>query len=136
VERGLEQVRARAVAPLDAVRRAWAQLEAAAPLGVEQRAEHARRVEVGQAEPVDRPVASDQGHGASITDGGVIADRRIAARLPGHFRPGARARVEWLVVGGAIRPRAGVPGPFPDLSALVDAVGHDVHDVTGEKPTA
>jgi hypothetical protein len=53
-------------------------VEAAAAVAVEQRAEHARRVEIRQAEPVDRPVVGDERDRAPVADRAVVTDRRVA----------------------------------------------------------
>ena len=52
--------------------------EAAALLGVENRAERARGVEIWQAQPVQRPVARHQGHRAPVANRCVVAKRDIA----------------------------------------------------------
>ena len=96
MERRLKHVRARPVLPLDAVRLARSQLEAAAPLGVKQRREQARRIEVRHAQPVDCSVTSDQRHGPAIADRSVIADRRIPARPHAPFRLNPSGHTEWI----------------------------------------
>ena len=62
-----------------------------AGVAVEQRAEGARRVEAGEAEPLDRAVVGDEGGGVAIGEEPVAADRRkavvrrrsrVAAKLP------------------------------------------------------
>jgi hypothetical protein len=50
----------------------------AAATPVEDRAEHARRVEVGAAVPVDRPVRADQRGRVQVADDPVLGDRQIA----------------------------------------------------------
>jgi hypothetical protein len=54
--------------------------EPPAPLRVEQRREHARRVKTRRAIPVDRPVGRDQRDRVEIADHPVLGDRRIGPR--------------------------------------------------------
>src|SRR6185437_8872706 len=61
--------------------------EAAAPPHIEQGTEHARRVQVRQREPVDRPVVSHQCHRPPITDRGIGPQRCVTSASPG-WRPG------------------------------------------------
>ena len=68
----------------------------ASGLPVEQAAEHARRVEPGHAEPVDRPIGGDKRAGVAVRQERVIGDRRerrwcgrtlllrFSVRLPGR----------------------------------------------------
>src|SRR5262249_50036533 len=51
--------------------------ETAAPV-VEDGSEDAGRVEVGQAEPVDRAVEPDEGRGVEVADDRVVLDGQIA----------------------------------------------------------
>ena len=44
---------------------------------VQNRAEHARRVEVRQAEPVERAVLADEGGGPQVADDAVVFDRLV-----------------------------------------------------------
>ena len=74
----LEDVRVLEVRALRLERLDRLQLEAAAALGVEDPAEDRRRVDVGRAEPVDRPVAGDERARAPVADHRVVADRRVA----------------------------------------------------------
>ena len=55
-------------------------LEAAAALGVEERREHRRRVEGGEAEEVDRAVLAHQRHRVEVADDAVVLDGRVATR--------------------------------------------------------
>ena len=45
-------------------------------VGAEQPGEAGRRVELGEAEPVERPVDADQRGGVPVADGGVVLDRQ------------------------------------------------------------
>ena len=56
--------------------------EVAALLGIEQRCEHARRIEPGTAEEVDRSVGCHQRRRLQVTDEAVITDVRIAVQSP------------------------------------------------------
>src|SRR5205809_7218557 len=49
-------------------------------LAVEQAAEHARRVEARDAEPVDRAVGRDQRSGVAVGEERVVRDRRKGRR--------------------------------------------------------
>ena len=49
-------------------------------VGVEDRPEHAGRVEPRQAEPIDRPVQADQGGAVHVPDDAVVLDRLVAHR--------------------------------------------------------
>jgi hypothetical protein len=77
LELGLEHERVAAVrtshAP-DLARRG--QTPATVVGGTQQRGEAGGRVETGQAEPVDRAVAADQGGGLAVTDERVVLDRQ------------------------------------------------------------
>lgn len=53
--------------------------ESAAALGVEYGGEDAGGVEVGQAQPVDRPIQSHQRDRAAVADDRIVPERRIAA---------------------------------------------------------
>src|SRR5581483_6971247 len=55
--------------------------EAPALVGVEERPEHAGRVEARQAQPIDRPVQADQGGAVHVADDAVVLDRFVAHRL-------------------------------------------------------
>ena len=97
---------------------------------VEQRAEHARRVEARNAEPVDRPVGGDQRTGVAVGQEGVVRDRREGRRRGGALRlrvgaglcgrvgdPSARVLIalstrRYPAVAGPARP-AGRPGGSP-----------------------
>ena len=75
---GLQHV---GVGQVAACGREWSlgsQGEAAALLGVENRAERARGVEIWEAQPVQRPVARHQGHRAPVANRCVVAKRDIA----------------------------------------------------------
>ena len=60
-------------------------LEASAALRVDEGGEDRRRVEVGQAEEVDRSVHAHQGDGVEVADDAVFPDGGVATR----HRPGA-----------------------------------------------
>ena len=77
-EGGFEDVGARQVAAGRVERNRGLQLEAAAAVSVEDGGEHARRVEVRQTQPVDRPVARDQRRRPAVADQGVVLDRSVA----------------------------------------------------------
>ncbi len=77
-EDGFEDVRALAVAALGLESLHGLEPEGAAALGVEDAREDARRVDVGEAEPVDRAVARDERAGTAVADQGVFADRGVA----------------------------------------------------------
>ena len=79
-ERGLQHVGVGQIASLHLRGDVGLQLEASAAIGVEDRREHAGRIEVGQAQPVDRPVACDQRDGPAVPDRGVVTDRDVASR--------------------------------------------------------
>ena len=92
-------------------RRHRRQREAAAPAVVQQRREHAGRVEPGAAEPVDRPVGRDERGALQIADQSVVCDGRIAhvgllaatARTPS--RPSGRLHGPWRLSGSnAVKP--------------------------------
>ena len=90
----LEDVRIVEVAPLGLERGGRLEPERAAALGVQDPREHRRRVEVRQAEPVDRAVPGDQRGGPPVADERVLADRGVAVdalHRPGFWRS-ARSR--------------------------------------------
>ena len=76
----LEDVGARLVAPssgnVDAV---WSHAERTGA-AIEQRTEHARPVEAGQAEPFDRAVGRDERAGMAVGEERVVGDRRERVR--------------------------------------------------------
>ena len=82
----LEHVGIRQVAPLRAEGDGRREQQAAAPLLVEKGAEHAWRVEVRQAEPVDRSVACDQRGRAAVADHAVVANRWLLVPQSLHSR--------------------------------------------------
>ena len=51
--------------------------EGPSAFGIENRREDARRVEVRQAEPVDRPVRPDERHRVEVADDAVLGDRQV-----------------------------------------------------------
>jgi len=55
-------------------------LEASAALRVDEGREDGRRVEMGQAEEVDRPVHAHEGDGVEVADDAVFADGGVAIR--------------------------------------------------------
>ena len=79
-ERGLQHVGVGQIAALHVRGDLGLQREAPPAIGVEDSREHAGRVEVGQAQPVDRPVAGDQRDGSPVPDRGVVTDRDVTAR--------------------------------------------------------
>ena len=86
-ERRLENVRLGRVAPGGGERRLGLEDEPTAALRVEDRAEHGRRIEVREGEPVDRAVARDERDRPAVPDRGVLADRGVAgfvAHLSAH----------------------------------------------------
>ena len=91
--------------------------------GVQERAEDARRVEGGTAEPIDGPVRSDEGDAMQVPDESVFGDRQILIGQPcasgWHFDlPDART------------------GGGGQCSAAITAVAELVHEPrTGRKPT-
>ncbi len=68
-----------------------------ARLAIEQRAEHAGRVEAGHAQPVDRAVGGDQRTGVAVGEEGVVGDRRK--------RRGRRGALGHRGLGVAVRRR-------------------------------
>ena len=78
-EAGDEHRRVRQVQLLgDVVAALGRDLEVAALVRVEQRREHAGRIEPRTAEPVDRAVGGHEGGGLQVADHSVIADVRVA----------------------------------------------------------
>jgi hypothetical protein len=88
-EGGLEDVRLREIAARRLERDVRSQFETPTVRRVEQRPEHARGVEVGQAEPVDRSVFRGERDRPAVPDRGVVGDRRVAV---GTFRRGHSRR--------------------------------------------
>jgi hypothetical protein len=87
VERGDEHVGIRVIPLRARARPPRCDTEAPAAAGVQQRAEHARAVEVRQAAPVDAAVGADQRRGQAVADDAVVGDREVpvvyrAARHP------------------------------------------------------
>jgi hypothetical protein len=62
--------------------------EVAAVLGVQERPEHARGVEAGQAQPVDGPVRADERGRLEVADQAVVADERVLGQGPLPWRAG------------------------------------------------
>ena len=83
--RGDEDVRVLLVRALGLERLIRSELEEPATAAVEDPREDRRRVDVRQAEPVDRAVGGDEGGRATVADHRVLADRRIACE-PLHER--------------------------------------------------
>ena len=77
-ERRLQHVGVREVASLALVGDRGGEREPTTALAVEQCREHARRVEIGQAEPVDRAVTADESGCATVANHRVVADRQVA----------------------------------------------------------
>jgi hypothetical protein len=79
-ERGLQHVAVGQIASRDIRGDLRRQREAPAAIGVQDRREHAGRIEVGQAQPIDRPVTCHQRGGPPVPDRGVVSDRDVAPR--------------------------------------------------------
>ena len=121
--RGLQDVRARQVAPRGPGRLDRAQLEPAAAPGVEDRREGGAGVEVGDRPPVDAPVEGDERDGAGVADGSVGAQVGVAAgtarAVPGRAGDGVELGGGHRVPSGgrcdqcSPRRRARQQGPAP-----------------------
>ena len=61
----------------------FSEAAALAAVGVEQRGEHAGRVEPARAEPVDGAVGADERRGAQVADDPVLGDREVALAARG-----------------------------------------------------
>ena len=86
-ERGLQDVGVRQIASMHLRGDLGRQREAPSPIGVQDRREHTGRIEVGQAQPIDRPVTGDQRDRSAIADRGIVTDRDVAPReSAGHRR--------------------------------------------------
>src|SRR5437868_8689690 len=112
--------------------------EAAAPLGIENRAERARGVKIWEAQPVERPVAGDQSHRAPVANRRVVAKRDVAGvahrpsvvwrarllrSLRHHETPGARRPTVSIRARASTSPRGSDPGncltiPLESVSAI------------------
>ncbi len=86
----LEHVRARLVGARGRVVDPERPEAEGAGLAVEQAAEHARRVEARDAEPVDRAVGRDQRARVAVGQERVVGDRRERRRRGGALRAAAR----------------------------------------------
>ena len=107
-ERGLQHVGVGQIASLRSGGDLGPQREASTAVGVQDGREHARRVEVGQAQPVDGPVARDQRDGPPVPDRGVVADRDIASRGSAGRRAQTARRASRLLTRRApLWPRPG-----------------------------
>ena len=117
VPRRLEDVGARLVAPAGRdvdPERGEAEV---ARLAVEQRPEHARRVEARDAEPADAAVGRDERAGVAVREERVLGDRRERRGRRGALRGGLR-----LVVDGAHEPTHGsCQRPWPASSRSASA---------------
>jgi hypothetical protein len=80
-ESGHEDVRVRQVHLLHAPGPGAPHAEPAAALVVQERGEHRRRVEPGQAQPVDVTVGGDEGGRVQVTDDAVVLDESSHVRL-------------------------------------------------------
>jgi hypothetical protein len=89
-ERGLQHVAVGPIATRHPRGDLGLELEPSAALGVEDRPEDAGRIEVRQAQPVDRPVSRYQRDRSSVPDRGVVAKRDIAPRGGSSHRSYAR----------------------------------------------
>ena len=98
----LDQVRARDVAPARRHVHAVGADAPAAGAAVEHRGEHARRVEVGHAHPLDRAVGGDQRAGVAVRQEAVVGDRR--ERRVGRERPARRGSARLPALGPRRRP--------------------------------
>ena len=123
----LQHVRIRQVAPLRAEGDGRREHHAAAPFLVEKGAEHAWRVEVRQAEPVDRSVVGDEGGRTTVADHAVVANRWLLvsqslrsfhSRLAFHVAEGVWLAYVWLAsvrlvsLRGSLDGAARAPTPF------------------------
>ena len=123
-----EHVRAGLVGPCGRVRDPERAEPEEACLPVEEAAEHARRVERGNAEPVDRAVGGDQRSRVTVGEERVIGDRRkrrrrcraLRLRLGGvgGRRGGHRAPLRSLIHGSRQR-------PWPATSSSAAAGPHE-----------
>src|SRR5262249_23926691 len=86
-------------------------LKTAAAIGVDERGENRGRIEMGQAEEIDRPVHPHQGDGIEITDDAVFAQRCVTPR----HRLRRIARGEAAVVN-LVAAALGVPSPRSQVS--------------------
>jgi hypothetical protein len=77
VEGGFEDVRVREVPLLAAGRPGGRHAEVPAAVGVEEGGEHARGIDLREAEPVERPVEPDERDGPEVADGAVGRDRLV-----------------------------------------------------------
>ena len=95
-ELGLEHERVAAVVAVGGhVRPLRGEPPRAVVLVPEQLGEAGRRVEAGQAQPVDRPVPADQGRGVEVADDAVILDgERHAPMSSPEARPGVHSASE------------------------------------------
>jgi hypothetical protein len=83
-ERGLEDVRVGQITPPNLEGRHGTQLEMPAALGVEERAQHARRIHLRETEPVDAAISRHQRDGAAVADEGIVADGGVTADAYGN----------------------------------------------------
>jgi hypothetical protein len=97
-----QNVRVREVQLLEgATVEARAEREVATGAVVEERGEHRRRIEVRVGEEVDRPVPSDERHGAQIADHAIVLDRLVV--LARHRMRRARMKVTALASDVSVR---------------------------------
>ena len=102
----LDQVRARDVAPAGGHIHVVGAHAPAPGAAIEHRGEHARRVEVGHAHPLDRPVRGDQRAGVAVRQEAVVGDRR-------ERRVGRERR----------RDPAALPAASPEAATLASPAG-------------
>ena len=91
LEGGDEHVRALLVGALGLERLVRRELEEAAATAVEDPGEHRGRIDVREAEPVDRAVGGNEGCRPTVADHRVLPDRRVAGE-PLHVRQCSQAR--------------------------------------------
>jgi hypothetical protein len=74
----------------------WSDRESTSLGGIEQGGEDRRRVELGKAHEIDRPVLADERDGMEVADDAVVLDRLILLRLAHRDRssfPAERFRI-------------------------------------------
>ncbi len=83
--------------------------EAAAVVGVQQRGEHARRIEARQAQPVDRSAGRHQRRGVQVADEAVLGNGRLGhSGFPSLVRRSPTASAPVFQTRGCRRNRQGV----------------------------
>ncbi len=97
-----------------------------ARLAIEQRTEHAGRVEARHAQPVDRPVRGDKRSGVAVRQERIIGDRRKRRRRGGALCRALRRGLGLGAGGGLIG-----PGPL----VLRSGGAHDASHGSCQRPT-